>query len=160
MPPPPPSLGPPDYIRAHFGEDKGPSIIGANVALTAMATLAVVLRLWAKSVTRAAFMADDLMIIVSLVSGCPRDAQRLLLPWWSSLTNRELQVLTYGICVDWIICKSIHQFSWPYAFVSLADHRRSGSLLLGQALLQGPCRESRHVRKGELRWTMCDAIGQ
>lgn len=74
------SFGPPTpeelaYIKAHWHEDKTASVIGINIVLIVLATTAVTLRMWARTVTKAALMIDDVLIVLALVGGLLQKGQ-------------------------------------------------------------------------------------
>lgn len=67
-----------EYETAHFGDDKGPAIVGGGIALIVLATIAVVLRLVARKIKRTPWGPDDYTIVLSLVrSGSELDGGKM-----------------------------------------------------------------------------------
>jgi hypothetical protein len=60
-------LPPLDPARA--GEDKGPTIIAADSAIVAISTLFIIARLWVRVKVMRKFELDDLLVVISDVSG-------------------------------------------------------------------------------------------
>ena len=56
-----------EYRKAHFADNRGPTVIGVDVALVVVANVMVGMRLLARRSTKAALMIDDYLIVVALV---------------------------------------------------------------------------------------------
>ncbi|KAI9831633.1 MAG: hypothetical protein M1826_003242 [Phylliscum demangeonii] len=54
------------YQLTHWHDDRGPLIVGVNVALALLAAVAVILRFWARRLVKAAVREDDYAIVVAL----------------------------------------------------------------------------------------------
>ena len=57
-----------EYMTAHAGDNKGPSVIVANIICLVPVLAAVSLRIWARRLTAAGFGWDDWWIIMSSVN--------------------------------------------------------------------------------------------
>ena len=61
------------YQLAHYDDDRSQEIVVVTMVMAGLATLAVLLRLWARKLIAAKWMADDYLIIVGLlftISNC------------------------------------------------------------------------------------------
>ena len=66
-----------DYQLAHIDEDRSVALIVSHTICLVLAGFAIVLRLIARRMSKAAIKADDYMIIVAFVSG-PSAERRVL----------------------------------------------------------------------------------
>ena len=88
-----PSINEVEYELSHSREDRGKDILSSFVVCVCLATIAVILRLVARRVSKAALKADDYWILISLVSPwvmlCSFSPPRLWdnVAWW--LTPRQ-----------------------------------------------------------------------
>ena len=66
--PGPPSPAEIQYELAHIHDNRAPSIVASSVICIALATIAVILRLLARRLGKVKILADDYMMVFTLVS--------------------------------------------------------------------------------------------
>lgn len=88
------------WQKAHWHDSKLPLIVGVNVVLMVMTTLATMVRLAAKKVSKAPFREDDYTLVIALASLI----RALFVHGQGELTRR--QVLAYGVCLENMVGKS------------------------------------------------------
>lgn len=62
------SEGKTEYQLAHFHEDRSGELIASHAVCLALASIAVILRLITRRLSRASIDADDFMIVVALMN--------------------------------------------------------------------------------------------
>ena len=61
-----------EHQLLHATDNRGPLVVGLSIALSALATVFVALRFWARSLKASKLAIDDYTIIVSMVRNWPR----------------------------------------------------------------------------------------